>query len=127
MSNSADGYARTIVTVLQLYQCHTSDALTGGAAEAGMSWCALRKSQSLSITQQSPTATAVTSLGGSSCRVHYTPKLTDNDVGVLTLGQFALEIPPGEHRQQSNRHFVSSASGMNLITNFCVFFLIGWT
>jgi hypothetical protein len=30
------------------------------------------------------------------CRVHYTPKLREHDIGVLTLGQFMLDIPPGK-------------------------------
>jgi len=29
------------------------------------------------------------------CRVYYTPKLKPHDVGVLTLSQMVLEIPPG--------------------------------
>jgi hypothetical protein len=31
------------------------------------------------------------------CRVHYMPKLRENDIGVLTLGQPALDIPPGKY------------------------------
>jgi hypothetical protein len=30
------------------------------------------------------------------CRVHFTPKLREHDVGVLTLNQVVLDIPPGK-------------------------------
>lgn len=41
---------------------------------------------------------AAAALAAPLCRIHYTPALRANDVGVMTLGQMQLDIPPGEQR-----------------------------
>ena len=38
------------------------------------------------------------------CRVHYTPKLREHDVGVLTLNQVVLDIPPGKPSRATVGH-----------------------
>jgi hypothetical protein len=49
------------------------------------------------------------------CRVHYTPKLREHDVGVLTLGQFMLDIPPGKFHD----HHVAACQDAKFQTASC--------
>jgi hypothetical protein len=47
-------------------------------------------------------------VAGTGLRLFFTERLRPNEIGILTLGQFLLDIPPGQSEVKANTTFCPS-------------------